>query len=496
MADRETSSPPRRSPGRDGIRLSRDDLETFAVASLDRNPLHLDDDFAHHSPYGKPIAHGALVVITALGTLPRTVLDRTTSLKAAFHQPIYPDSVYHVTTADDPAGGPRLRVTCHGTLTTSVELTTGPETFPERDAPGEPESVPEQAPVWSAAQLRDRRWAEHFRPDLARLRALADRLGAGSVPDTLLDWLAWSSWAVGMRAPGRDALFGRLTLTRHPAAKPLGHSELRVDTIDDRTGAIALSGTYAGARADLRAFLRSPVPAPTAASLAHHLAPSDRLRGHRVLLIGGSRGFGASLAAALASQSATVWVTFRASATRVTELAREFGPDRIRPLQCDATDIEQLRTTLRPLHDEGALDGLALLATPPLRAIDLHHTAVPSQLEFIHTSLALALNPLAVAGPLLNTRDSWLMAASSTAVSHTPPGWSHYAATKTALETITTDFATRNNIRALIMRAPKMRTHLVDGPTAQLDATPPEKVAATVTNWVLDKPKTTVTTLT
>lgn len=36
------------------------DIETFAAISGDDQPLHLDDDFARHTPFGKRIAHGML----------------------------------------------------------------------------------------------------------------------------------------------------------------------------------------------------------------------------------------------------------------------------------------------------------------------------------------------------------------------------------------------------------------------------------------------------
>ncbi|MDR1049398.1 MAG: MaoC family dehydratase [Synergistaceae bacterium] len=51
--------------------VAREDIERFADATGDRNPIHLDEDFARESRFGKPIAHGMLgagLISAALGT--------------------------------------------------------------------------------------------------------------------------------------------------------------------------------------------------------------------------------------------------------------------------------------------------------------------------------------------------------------------------------------------------------------------------------------------
>jgi 3-hydroxybutyryl-CoA dehydratase len=72
--------------------VSDDDVRTFAAISGDRNPVHLDDDFAAGTMFGKRIAHGTLVgalISAVLGMLmpgPGTIyLGQTYSFKA----PVY-----------------------------------------------------------------------------------------------------------------------------------------------------------------------------------------------------------------------------------------------------------------------------------------------------------------------------------------------------------------------------------------------------------------------
>ncbi|MGD8403674.1 MAG: MaoC family dehydratase [Anaerolineales bacterium] len=75
-------------------KISDQDVRTFADISGDRNPVHLDDEFAEKTPFKKRIAHGALsgaLISAALGMLmpgPGTIyLSQTLNFKA----PVYID---------------------------------------------------------------------------------------------------------------------------------------------------------------------------------------------------------------------------------------------------------------------------------------------------------------------------------------------------------------------------------------------------------------------
>ncbi|MFP5527292.1 MaoC family dehydratase [Peptococcus simiae] len=51
--------------------MTDDDVQSFAEISLDRNPLHLDDDAARRSIFGQRVAHGILsagLISAVIGT--------------------------------------------------------------------------------------------------------------------------------------------------------------------------------------------------------------------------------------------------------------------------------------------------------------------------------------------------------------------------------------------------------------------------------------------
>lgn len=73
------------------------DIEAFAEVSGDRNPLHLDPEYAAGSVFGGRVAHGVLGLAVATGLLNAAGLTRGTlvaflGLTWDFLGPLYPDS--------------------------------------------------------------------------------------------------------------------------------------------------------------------------------------------------------------------------------------------------------------------------------------------------------------------------------------------------------------------------------------------------------------------
>lgn len=70
-------------------RLTDDDVRSFADASGDTNPLHLDEEYAEGTMFGERIAHGTLVsglISAALARLPGLVIYLSQDVE--FHNPV------------------------------------------------------------------------------------------------------------------------------------------------------------------------------------------------------------------------------------------------------------------------------------------------------------------------------------------------------------------------------------------------------------------------
>lgn len=79
------------------------DLVNFAGVSGDFNPIHMDHEFARSTAFGKPIAHGLLVVAIASGlslnSPPMRTMAFVTIENWQFVEPVYIGDTIHIRTS-------------------------------------------------------------------------------------------------------------------------------------------------------------------------------------------------------------------------------------------------------------------------------------------------------------------------------------------------------------------------------------------------------------
>jgi 3-hydroxybutyryl-CoA dehydratase len=88
-----------RSPSRT---IQESDVQAFAQLTGDHNPLHLDEEFASQTPFGRPIAHGLLGMSLVAGLASRSPWMHTDVfvrvLQWRFVRPLYVGDTVHVQT--------------------------------------------------------------------------------------------------------------------------------------------------------------------------------------------------------------------------------------------------------------------------------------------------------------------------------------------------------------------------------------------------------------
>ncbi|MFC8350011.1 SDR family NAD(P)-dependent oxidoreductase [Streptomyces sp. NPDC057280] len=483
------------------FRITAEDIRRFAAASGDANPLHTDADYAARTSFGRPIAHGALVTLYALAALPaRRTPRRLTGIAARFHAPAYPGQPYR-RAVERTEDGYRVRVMDGTRLLLDLTVTAAAG----RTSADAPADIPGPRRTTAATMTADR--ARPGRRHRAGCPVAADQwrelltdIGAHAAGISVRQALplGWASYLAGMELPGRDALVSGLTVhydgadsnSNSNSDSDSGDSraaggEWEVASADSRYGLIDLAGTLPGlGRVEVRALARRAAPPSDVGRLRELLPAGEPGAGRTALVVGGSRGLGASLSQALALAGYTVYVGHRRSADDAGRVRADLGDQagRVHLLPGDAADpawAEAARDRILGAH--GHLDVLILNAFPPVTALALEPQTDERAADYLRDALRLVRVPLAALLPPLAAAAGQLVAVSTAWVDSPPPGWSHYVSAKLALEGLVRAAAAEHpELACTVLRPGRMPTAFSD---SVLDAEPAlatEQVAATV----------------
>ncbi|MHB8243209.1 MAG: MaoC family dehydratase, partial [Solirubrobacteraceae bacterium] len=327
------------------LRFTSGDLEQFAAASGDRNPLHTDPEFAAGTAFGAQVVHGALIAIAMLGVLPGEALGAIRSLRISFSGALLLGASATVAAGalEREHGAWEIRLTARGRTLARVLARPADEPEASAIASHAPIGAMRRSPAEPApAELEVGHTLRGQYECEPELEAIARRFGAAGIDPRLLDGLAWTSYVVGMEMPGLNSLFAGLTLgvgdgRPHEEARQL----LVVRDHDERTGQLTIDGLLAArsgegaTTARIQCFALAAAAPPDPAALGLDRVPKED-RG-AVIVAGGSRGFGASLTLALLALGYEVHVVYASSQHRAAELLRLAGPhaSRLHLVQAD-----------------------------------------------------------------------------------------------------------------------------------------------------------------
>ncbi|UED72201.1 non-ribosomal peptide synthetase [Brevibacillus sp. DP1.3A] len=309
-------------PPRQIVSFTEHDILAFAKLSHDVNPLHVDAEYARKTPYGGCLVHGVFGTLTVLEQHLNPGMQESLylhSLKVRFNRPLKVGNVYESELCSTNGSQAKLRIFEQG------------ETLFEIDV--RYERVPRQrySHNYTTASV-SLNISELEKDEIATLSNAGQySLNASALVETFLlqsqlTSIIWTSYCVGMLAPGRQALFTGFELDFLPNVPEKAQQATTIsymvntDQFDEQlgslsvTGSIFASGTMLG-NCRLESFVR---PRPRQYGLekfaAHGRIPSGRaFDGQVVVVTGASRGLGANLAKLFAVQGAKVVLNYRSS---------------------------------------------------------------------------------------------------------------------------------------------------------------------------------------
>jgi polyketide synthase PksN len=269
-----------------------------------------------------------------------------------------------------------------------------------------------------------------------------------------------------MELPGRQALFAKASLSFSAEPRRGEPVKLTVAAFDERFGMVDVAFDDGCATGTLRAFVRPP---PVALDV-DALEQSSALKGQSALVVGGSRGLGAAIAAAFARAGCAVVATHASERPEGEALARAG----VKLARADARDGEAMG---RVVSDLPALDLLVLSASPAILEAPFERDSAAPTVAFVSESLRMAAVPLAAAVGRVRT----LVVMSSAYVSAPPDKLPHYVAAKFALEGLARALAAASpELRVLLVRPPRTLTDQTNSVRGREELLSAEQVATAI----------------
>jgi hypothetical protein len=345
------------------------DQQAFAELSGDFNPMHMDAVYARRTQLGIAAVHGVHAALWAMEVLARNGLldDGAGGIKVRFLRPIPVDEDAVLTGERKANGNIRFEIRIRGEVAVIGDLrapisgapnrlTEIPESkvWPARlDAPEEVELAESGNPAGSIEMVDRAAQAAVLFPALVAATG-ADRIQA----------LASLSHLVGMVCPGLHSIFGSIDCTFHYCAR----QQLRFapQAVDMRFRRLVQAVDAGCVQGRIESFFRPP-PVDTAPmrALAKLVRPGEFAE-IRALVIGGSRGLGATAAKLLAAGGAKVTVTYHRGVREAADMVAEAATENrdIRAIRFDVVSDDPSK----PFLDGPNFNALYYFATPKIES--------------------------------------------------------------------------------------------------------------------------------
>lgn len=440
------------------------DQQRFARLSGDFNPMHMDPLVARRTQAGAPVVHGIHALVWALDQLVRAGVPVASvhRIDVQFSKFIHVDCpvILRIVKRTDTFMQADIMVGALPVMTLLLRLGVRksrgelvvPVGAPTRAAH---DGVPEAPCRNEIADMAG--WLHPTAPqaEVASAFPLACRaLGVARIVG-----LMQLSYLVGMICPGLHSILAAMTADLVDDGTDAARLGFKVVAVREDIGAVRMQVAGCGLAGMVLAMLRKPPVATPGFDSIVSRVPSGRFAGSSVLIVGGSRGLGATTAKVIVAGGGQATITYVKGRGDAEEVAREineaFGGDKCRVIQFDVN-----RDAAGQLGGlSGEIDSLYYFATPHIFQQEYEAFSTQKFDEFVRIYVTGFYNTCRAL--LAQPRGGHLsvLYPSSVAVESRPRGLTEYAMAKVAGEIICADLVrSLPGLRILVDRLPRTLT--------------------------------------
>jgi NAD(P)-dependent dehydrogenase (short-subunit alcohol dehydrogenase family) len=462
------------------ITFTPEQVSAFSGFSRDRSPLHVDPEYARRTQFGKPVFFGIAGVMAALGIWAKGKPFSLETIRAQFQRPLFVGERYRLN-IQETGQKVDLQIVKGTQLQSRIVFTW---------APGKPGTASRSAfqtefsPLHEAKRRGPASFSSQedkfvYSPDLTAKEPFERAFGLkrDQWPAEQEAALLWSSYFVGMEAPGKQALFADLDFvfaqTETQTQEQFEIRELKLD-YQPQYNRLTISGKGTGIqRFQINALCRPEPVEHHMESVRAIIEPSSKFAGKTIFISGAARGFGAVLARAFAVSGAKLALNHRSDTKHVRALENESkqAGTEVSLIKGDVTlgtDCEQMREEVFARFPK--LDVLVCNAFPHIEGSAFLSQEPDGFLNFLQTSMAATSQLLYAFMPRLEP-GATVVYISTIFTVNPEKQFSHYVAAKAAGEGLIRALATEfSRLNFVIFRPARM---LTDQTNLPYHATPP-----------------------
>lgn len=453
------------------MKFSEQQLTIFAQLSHDINPLHLDEQYAHSTPFGRRVFYGCAAVLWSLGHWAKGRAFQLEFIKVNFKKPLFLDEEYQVQ-IEDKGHQVVVRIRKNASIRMSLSFTWANASSASIEM--RPRKFSPLLAARAGINFKDDipeiiEEARRYQIDINAIEKLANdfELRVEQLPMHQIEAICWASYLVGMQIPGRQALFTNFEFTfdNKIEATQFNLSALSAE-LHEQFNHIEITGMGAGIVSfNIVSWVRPEPVRFDLSTLQAAIGISNKFAGKTILVTGASRGLGSVLARAFALHGADVVVNYRSNTAEALSIKQDIESlgRKATLAQGDVSTsigVEAVLGTIKRNAIE--IDVLINSALPPPIAASLPEQSEEDVLAYVSIALGITVRTSYGLLQVLKPGGTFLT-ISSIFVVHPEPKFSAYTAAKCAIEgwicAIAREIPSKNFV---IVRPPRMLTDMTN----------------------------------
>lgn len=421
------------------IFISYDHSKVFSELSFDRNPLHIDNGYANRTFLGKKIFYGMGGVLLALATWAKGRPFNLLFIEGIFHHPLLENHSYKIEISNDNSCF-KAKIIDNGLLMCVIRWEAKLIDSHHQNLNISNDVFIPLAEAKNPSKIVNPGSKHKYLLNKETLNQLGRffNLSPSQISIPQLSALLWASYFVSMEYPGKRALLFEFFF-KFREHKNLYSCEVRnlKYTHNARFNLVEINGMgNCISSLKLRAYkIPKKIDYPIS-QIFSAVGKSTKLKGKKIFISGAARGFGSVLAKMFALQGATLLLNFRNKndlALQVKKEVQEIG-GKCYIVEADLSLESSVETVRKAATNHvGSIDWIINNAAPRIPSRKFKEQTTKHYLKFFDESLSIILNTCYSLLPIMENR-GWVFGISSAYLDYPKPGYSHYLASKSALE--------------------------------------------------------------